>query len=94
MTTDEQQFLEQKIEALQHTERHQYVLDNPFMALEEATTLSKQIKREYPGLVASVQPCEPPYAGSYFVDVTQRFHMVIRSPEQWQERKKDIRKVQ
>ncbi len=60
---------------------------------EQAIALCEEIKREFPGLDVQIKPEERPYNLYYYLEIAQNGKppFVVRSGEQWQERKHLVR---
>jgi hypothetical protein len=60
---------------------------------EQATALREKIIKEVPGLDVQIKPEERPYNLYYYLVISQKGKppFVVRSEEQWQERKHLIR---
>ncbi len=56
---------------------------------EQATALCEEINKEFPGLDVQIEPEERPYNLHYYLVIAQKDKspFVVRSEEQWQERK-------
>jgi len=60
------------------------------MTREEAEELATQIRREVPEMDVSVHPHIPPYEGYFYVRVYPCGPVVVRTSQQWRDRKGDI----